>query len=108
MSKQPMAKIIIKNLFRKPATQMYPLVKKEYYPLTRGKVQNRTEDCIYCGMCQRKCPAGAIEVNRAEKLWSIDPLRCITCNYCVEVCPKKCLSMANRYTLPFAKSEKEA
>ena len=106
MSINAMARIIIKNLFKKPATQMYPVVKKEYGPNTRGRIQNRIEECIYCGMCQRKCPTGAIEVNRAEKLWKIDPMRCITCNYCVEVCPKKTLSMHNEYTAPLTRSER--
>jgi ech hydrogenase subunit F len=39
-------------------------------------------------------------VDRPGKTWTIDRLRCIQCNFCVEVCPKKCLSMENQYTAP--------
>lgn len=96
----PMAKTVLKSLFRKASSQLYPLITKEYYPATRGKVLNDTEFCIYCGMCQRKCPAGAIEVIRAKRYWALDSKRCVTCNYCVEVCPKRCMTMDKRYTAP--------
>lgn len=91
-------KTILKSLFNKPATLMYPIVERVYSKNTRGKITIKIEDCIYCGMCQRKCPTAAIVVNRTEKVWKIDSLRCITCNYCVEVCPKKCLFMNNKYS----------
>lgn len=98
MSFLPMAKTILKSLVGHPATQMYPLVKKEYYQGTRGHIANNLEVCIYCGICQKKCPTGAIAVNRTEKTWSIEPLSCITCSYCADNCPKKCLTMENRYS----------
>jgi len=96
----PMLKIILKNLFQKAPTRMYPIEKREPFAATRGHVDNDIDQCIYCGICQKKCPAGAIAVDRAEKSWVIDPLRCVACNYCVEVCPKKCLSMEKNYITP--------
>lgn len=107
MTIYPMAKVIIKSLFSKPATQLYPVVKKDYYPGTRGRVANDVESCIYCGICQRRCPAGAITVDRKEKSWSIEPMRCIACNFCVEICPKKSLTMENRYTDPIVGQGRE-
>ncbi|HAR63542.1 MAG: 4Fe-4S ferredoxin [Candidatus Margulisiibacteriota bacterium] len=94
------AKIIIKNLFTKPATAMYPFQVRESYANTRGKIVFDAEQCSYCTLCQKKCPTGAISVDRAGKIWHIDPLKCITCNYCVDSCPKKCLNMDNHYTDP--------
>jgi formate hydrogenlyase subunit 6/NADH:ubiquinone oxidoreductase subunit I len=101
----PMSKVILKNLFSKPATNMYPIVKTESFERTRGKVENDLEVCVYCGLCQKKCPTGAIAVERTEKAWTIDPLRCITCSYCVESCPKKCLKMDTHYTPPMASNK---
>ena len=50
-------------------------------------------DCIYCGMCMRKCPMEAITVDRATKSWSINRERCVWCGICVAGCPKKTLSI---------------
>lgn len=92
--------MIMRSLFSKPATKMYPIIKNEFTEGTRGRVAVTIDDCIFCGMCQRKCPTGAIAVDKNEKTWDINPLSCITCSYCVEVCPKKCLTMENRYSEP--------
>jgi formate hydrogenlyase subunit 6/NADH:ubiquinone oxidoreductase subunit I len=91
---------IMRNLFSRPATTMYPIVKKQYFSRTRGSIGIDIDSCIFCGLCMRKCPTGAIQTNKNEKLWNIERLKCIQCNCCVEVCPKKCLSMRNEYTAP--------
>ncbi|MDD3172520.1 MAG: 4Fe-4S binding protein, partial [Herbinix sp.] len=54
------------------------------------------DDCIFCGMCERRCPTGAIKVEKGKFSWSIERLQCIQCNYCGEVCTKKCLKMDNQ------------
>ncbi|HNX81611.1 MAG TPA: 4Fe-4S binding protein [Candidatus Omnitrophota bacterium] len=100
MSIFSMAKTVLKSLFRKPATVKYPFGPREYVKGTRGKVLIDIAKCIYCGMCQRKCPTTAIVVNKTDKTWEIDRMRCVSCNYCVEVCPKKCLSLDTAYTVP--------
>lgn len=94
------AKIITGNLFKKPATRLYPLTKKEFYANTRGRIVIDSDPCVYCGLCQRKCPTGAIAVKFQDKIWTIDAFSCITCGYCVEICPKKCLHMEGQYTTP--------
>lgn len=98
---------IMRSLVAKPATSMYPVNKREYYGNTRGRIGITIENCIYCGICSKKCPTGAIKVDRSEKVWEIDRLKCIACNYCVESCPKKCLAMENQYSSPTTIKEME-
>jgi len=95
-----MAKTVIKSLFKKPATVKYPFGPKILPKGARGSISIDIAKCIFCGMCQRKCPTAALIVNKEEKTWNIARLRCITCGYCVEICPKKCLQMNNQYTEP--------
>ncbi|MGI6449716.1 MAG: 4Fe-4S dicluster domain-containing protein [Desulfitobacteriia bacterium] len=99
-------KTIMKSLFGKPATAMYPVVKNEFYPNTRGNIQNDINLCNYCGLCDRRCPAGAINVSKPERKWEIDRTRCIVCNYCVQVCARKALSTGRHYTTPMTDKAK--
>lgn len=98
---------VLSRLFRKPATQLYPIVKKEYFERTRGHVAIEVDKCIFCGICVRKCPTGAITVVKQDKSWGIERLQCIQCSSCVDNCPKKCLSMGNTYTEPSTGSVKD-
>lgn len=98
------AKTIIKSLFLKPSTRLYPMEKRAFYANTRGRIEIEIDKCIFCSLCQKKCPTQAIEVNKPNKTWSINYMRCIVCSACVDNCPKKCLIMANQY--PPAESQK--
>ena len=89
---------VIRSLFKKPATLMYPVRPGKKMSLSRGHVTIDAENCILCRSCQRKCPTGAICVEVKEKAWQIDRLRCVVCNACVDVCPTKCLTMDTQYT----------
>lgn len=95
-----MAKNTIRNLLNRPATLMYPQKPAKKSKITRGRLENDIERCIFCGMCQRKCPATAIVVDRPACTWEVDRYRCVVCNCCVEVCPAKCLRMETDYTKP--------
>ncbi|MFH1398101.1 MAG: RnfABCDGE type electron transport complex subunit B [Candidatus Omnitrophota bacterium] len=44
--------------------------------------------CLGFGDCSRVCPFGAIKMSK-EFLPVIDSQKCLACNKCVEVCPKK-------------------
>ncbi|MDD5747146.1 MAG: 4Fe-4S dicluster domain-containing protein [Candidatus Omnitrophica bacterium] len=93
-----MAKTVLRNLFSAPATRRYPAIRRPYYKNTRGSISIAVDQCIFCGMCSRKCPSAALTVVKAGKKWTINRLRCIACGYCVEVCPKQCLAMGNHYS----------
>jgi formate hydrogenlyase subunit 6/NADH:ubiquinone oxidoreductase subunit I len=99
-------KTIMKSLFGKPATAMYPIIKNEFYPNTRGNIENAIEQCNFCGLCSRRCPTGAIEVSKPKRKWEIDRTRCIVCNFCVHVCAKKSLSTQRHYTAPMTDKAK--
>ncbi len=97
MSLMGFSKVVLKNLVTGPVTERYPFVPKVYPQGARGSVNIDIDKCIFCGLCQRKCPTSAILVAKESKSWEIDRLRCISCNYCVEVCPKKCLALDTKY-----------
>jgi len=49
------------------------------------------EECIFCGLCMRNCPEGALTVDRKEKKWELTASKCVQCGICIGKCPKKCL-----------------
>lgn len=96
-------KTALRNLFAKPATRQYPEKPRVYPDRTRGQIHIDIDTCIFCGLCSKKCPTGAITVNRAERTWSIERMGCIQCGSCVESCIKQhSLSMLQDYTQPGA------
>lgn len=99
---------IFKNLGSKPATRMYPHVKREIFKGSRGQISGIDMNaCIFCGICSRKCPSDAIVVNKAEKSWEIDRFKCVICGACNEACPKKCIFMGEEYTAPAGEKRKD-
>ncbi len=92
--------ILLGNVVKKPATLMYPQVKREWQERTRGHVEIDVENCITCGICAKKCPTSAITVDKANRTWTIQRMACVQCGCCVESCPKTCLVMKNDYITP--------
>lgn len=90
-----MLKLIQYNFFHKPPTRLYPKEIRKPFERTRGQIIFNNENCIYCGLCARKCPADAITVNRTDKSWGLNAFRCIICSECVSVCPKKSITLSN-------------
>lgn len=101
------SRTVLHNLFSKPATRNYPQVPREYPLRTRGQIGIDIDACIFCGICMKKCPTGAIAVVRETKNWSINRFGCIQCGECVGVCPKKCLTMLQTYAAPNATKTRE-
>lgn len=95
-----MFRTVITNLLSRPATIPFPAKPLEHAPLVRGRVDVAIENCVFCGLCQRRCPTKAITVERPEKAWTIRRLDCILCGECVAACPKKCLHINNRLSQP--------
>ena len=56
-----------------------------------GKPVYDPAKCVYCTLCAKKCPAGAITVDRAAKTWTLDEDKCVSCGTCAEVCPKNAI-----------------
>lgn len=94
------AKTVLKSVFNKPATLMYPVVEREWQERTRGSIDIEEDKCILCGICSKRCPADAINVDRKEGTWEIHRMQCVQCGECAEACPKDCLSMNQKYTEP--------
>ena len=62
-------------------------------PRDDGLPVNDPAKCVYCTLCAKKCPAGALTVDRKEKIWKLDEDKCIGCGTCHDVCPKKAIVM---------------
>lgn len=91
------ASMTLPSIFKKKETLEYPFMKKEPYPMQKGKIVIDEDDCILCGKCSKACPCDAINVTRPNKTWEIDHFKCITCSSCIDACPKKCLIMDPAY-----------
>ncbi|WP_319542399.1 4Fe-4S dicluster domain-containing protein [uncultured Pseudodesulfovibrio sp.] len=91
---------VVKNLLKKPATRNYPFVVREPFPNFRGELVIDIEKCIFCGMCERKCPSQCISVDKTAGTWQCDPHACISCGYCRDNCPTKCLTMKDVHRKP--------
>jgi formate hydrogenlyase subunit 6/NADH:ubiquinone oxidoreductase subunit I len=74
------------NIFRPRFTQRYPKVKPKVPGDLRGKLYHDRSKCIYCGLCEKYCPSGAIKVDKIKKTWTHDLGRCIFCAQCEETC----------------------
>ena len=96
-----------KWVLRKPVTSRYPFEPRRPLAGSRGQLVYTPKDCVYCTVCAKKCPAGALTVVRAEKKFGINRLRCISCGYCVELCPKNSLVLSTGHGSPAVTKEVE-
>lgn len=62
-------------------------------PRDDGKPVQDPAKCIYCTLCARNCPAGALTVDRKAKTWVLDEDLCVACGTCQGVCPKDAIIM---------------
>lgn len=88
--------LVTGSFVKKPVKKAAPAAdapKPSVQPRDDGKPVNDPALCIYCTLCAKKCPGGAIEVDRAAKTWKLDDDKCIGCGTCAEACPKNCIVM---------------
>lgn len=60
-------------------------------PRDDGKPICDETKCVHCTLCAKKCPQGAIEVDRAAKTWKCNYDDCVACGACAASCPKKAI-----------------
>ncbi|HWQ65312.1 MAG TPA: 4Fe-4S binding protein [Methanospirillum sp.] len=121
MIRLPSVRMVLGQLFKKPATNLFPAKNlppsiTAYLdavaagtatinpPITtpprfRGKITYDRDTCIGCKMCIRVCPANAIEFLPDTKRVRIWVTQCVFCSQCNEVCPKDCLQMSSEFLL---------
>ena len=102
-----MSMLALKWAFKTPPTSRYPFEPRREIPRSRGTLQFTKDHCVYCTVCAKKCPTGALSVNRTQKRWAIDRLLCITCGCCVEACPKKSLAFNSSHGVPAVTKDRE-
>ena len=59
MSLLTFAKTALGSMVKQPVTVCYPQEKLAAPERLRGHIVNDMDVCICCGMCARRCPAGA-------------------------------------------------
>ena len=92
----------LKNLFRKPATMLYPASRADVFTDIRGKLSFDASKCVGCKMCTRDCPAKAIEIikigdKQFKAILSLD--HCVFCGQCVDSCKPGALQCTDEFEL---------
>jgi len=95
-----MWKDVTKSLFVRPATERYPYEKTAAPQRLRGILAWDYATCTGCTLCQRDCPAEAIEVeviDRKAKQFNFTYYadRCTFCAQCVHSCRVGALEMSH-------------
>ena len=70
---------IVNEMFNK-----YYLTDKKFYV---------KDSCVSCGLCEKKCPLGNIEVKDGKPLWLGS---CTQCMACISYCPKEAIEYGKK------------
>jgi formate hydrogenlyase subunit 6/NADH:ubiquinone oxidoreductase subunit I len=89
---------VLTSLFRRPATESYPVQHTDAPLQLRGSLHVAMESCTGCGLCAMDCPAKAIQVtmlDRKAKRFVMDYYtdRCTFCGQCMQSCRHGSISM---------------
>jgi len=91
---------VLRNLARKPATNLFP--KTEPVPVPedfRGMITYDVDKCVGCRMCYNVCPAGVFVCLPEIKKVALWTARCVYCGQCVDVCPTGALKLSRDFLL---------
>ena len=66
---------------------------KGRWPKSRYLARHDHDRCRSCGLCARRCPFGAFQLDRERKLVSFDPEFCWGCGLCANRCPEQAIEM---------------
>lgn len=91
---------VIRSLFRRPATELYPFTRRPAPERFRGKLVYDPAKCSGCQLCIKDCPSEAIELVVLDKVNKKFVLRyhqdrCTYCAQCVVSCRFNCLDMSS-------------
>lgn len=92
---------IWQSIWQQPVTQKYPFERLEAPDRLRGKLHWNPEGCTGCALCNKDCPANAIEIITIDKKekrfvmkYHID--RCTYCGQCIESCRFNCIELSDK------------
>jgi len=91
---------VINNLTQRPRTRLYPVEIRQLPLGARGHIEFDMDKCIFCTLCEKRCPADAIKVDRKGKTLTFEPLRCIVCEACIEGCAKDAIELFAQWCYP--------
>lgn len=77
-----------------PGTEKVSETFQKPMPEVPLKPRADLEKCKFCTLCAKKCPQGAIAVDRAAKSWTLEGSKCVSCGLCKDNCHFNAIEMA--------------
>ncbi len=117
---------VLKHLFRRRDTVLFPEEQPQLPPRFRGRIvltrdPSGGERCVACYLCAAVCPVDCIALQATEakdgrrypEWFRINFSRCIFCGYCEEACPTYAIQLTpdfemseyNRQNLVYEKED---
>ncbi len=85
-------KLLFTLLKKVPKPQSYKYLENEFLTFTSAK--RIDESCDNCSICYRICPTEALSSDAKGSRIFFDPLLCVRCHLCHDVCEKESITLA--------------